>query len=100
MTSTSGSFSRACASRPPQNVLSPVMSTRRPTRRPLSEPDAAPLAQHLVEVVLQADPDGLGLVHDPTARVPLLVGRDVEVHGVEYPQPELRREVADQPKGT
>src|SRR5438105_7309573 len=88
--SISGSRSRACAMRPPQNVPRPVTRTRRLTS---TEPHAASRPQHLVERLLQADADGLGLVHDAALRVALLVGRDIEENGFQHPQLELGRQV-------
>src|ERR1700722_10304071 len=69
--STSGSFSRAWAIRPPQKVSSPVIRTRRPIGS--AEPDAATYPQHVVQGVLEAGPDGLRLVHHPAPRVALQV---------------------------
>src|SRR4051812_39860715 len=99
MTSTSGSLSSASATRPPQNVPRPVMSTRRPISAVPSsaEPDAAALPQHVVELPLDALADRLGLVHDPAPRVARLVRFDVvEGDGVEHAQLELGREVGGQ----
>src|SRR2546430_14847957 len=86
--SMSGSRSRAWAMRPPQKVPSPVTRTRLLTS---TEPHAAPGPQHLVQGLLEADPDGLGLVHDAALGVALLGGGDVEEHRVEPPPLELGR---------
>ena len=51
MTSTSGSCSRAWATRPPQNVPSPVTRTRLPISQPRTTTRLA-VAQHVVERVL------------------------------------------------
>src|SRR5436309_16032645 len=95
MTSTAGSCSSAWATRPPQNVPRPVMSTRPPTMPSSAEPHRAAFAQHLVQRLLDLFADRLGLVHDFAARVARLVRRDVERDRIEHLQPELRREGQD-----
>src|SRR3954447_543565 len=91
MTSTPSSCSKAWAARPPQNVPSPVTRTRLPT------PHALALAEHLVERLLDLLADRLRFLHHAAARIAGLVGRYVEVHRLEHAQPELRREVQQQP---
>src|SRR5580765_7111531 len=92
-TSTSGRCSSSCAARPPQYVLNPVTRTRMS-----AEPHAAAGAEHVVEGFLHGDADALRLVHHAAARIALLAGCDVEVHGREHPQSEFRGEVADEPE--
>src|SRR5690242_11581952 len=94
--STPGSRSRAWATRPPQKVDSPVTRTRRPMSSP--PPDAAPVAQHVVQGLLQPDTDGLSLLHDAAARVPLLARLDVDVHRFEHTELELGRQVQHGPE--
>src|SRR3954451_18289420 len=94
MTSTYSSCSSAWAARPPQNVPRPVTRTRLPT------PHALTPAQHVVKVLLDLLTDRLRLFHHATARIARLVGCDIEVHGVEHAEPELRGEVDEQAGGT
>src|SRR4051794_1199932 len=95
-TSTSLEASRAWATRPPQKVARPVMSTRLPISGLLpavpgrvggpssSEPHRSPVAQHLVERFLDPLPHVLGLVHDAAARIALLTGGHVEPDGIQH----------------
>src|SRR3954464_11473359 len=93
MTSTSSSCSRAWAARPPQNVPSPVTRTRLPT------PHALAPAEHVVEVLLDLLADRFRFLHHPASRIARFVGPYVEVNRLEHAQPELRREVQQQPGG-
>src|SRR4051794_40354645 len=87
--SISGSFSRNCASRPPQYVDRPVMRMRL-----LSKPDALALAHHLDEVLLD---DGADLVRDRLHEALVLPGALVELVGADRRQEadlELRGQIA------
>src|ERR1700690_1619050 len=93
-----GSVSRAWIIRPPQKVSAPVTRTRR-LMAASTEPDAAPVAQHVVHGLLEKCADALGLLHDPTLGVPVLIGRNVELDRIEHAQLEFGGERRDHPEG-
>src|SRR3954471_4485449 len=87
--SISGSCSRACASRPPQYVDSPVRRTRL-----LAKPDGAPLGQHVDQVLLDARAHLVGDGLDEALVVPRRVAEVVRRDGLEEADLELGGQVA------
>src|SRR5215210_2522349 len=90
MTSTEGSVSSACASRPPQWVESPVMSTRRPL---MGSPPGGPApGDHVDQLVLDPSADPVGdLLHEALV-LPRLALHAVRGHRWQEAQPELGRQ--------